>query len=41
MGLLLGLTELADAEGSGITYRGDPAVLERLRTGSTAAFSAS
>jgi DNA-binding HxlR family transcriptional regulator len=41
MGLLLGLIELADAEGSGITYRGDPAVLERVRAGSTSAFSAS
>jgi DNA-binding HxlR family transcriptional regulator len=30
MGLLLGLIEPADAEDSGITFRGDPAVLGRL-----------
>ena len=31
LGLLLGLLELADAKASGITYQGDPAVLERIR----------
>jgi DNA-binding HxlR family transcriptional regulator len=41
MGLLLGLVELDAAEESGITYRGDLAPLERLRAGSTAAFSVS
>jgi DNA-binding HxlR family transcriptional regulator len=30
MGLLLGLLELADAKGSGITYQGDPAILDRI-----------
>ena len=30
MGLLLGLLELADAKASGVTYQGDPAILERL-----------
>lgn len=37
MGLLLGLVELADAEQMGVTFRGDPAVLERLRAGSSPA----
>ena len=41
MGVLLGLIDLADAQDSGVEYRGDPAVIERLRAGSTAAFSAS
>jgi hypothetical protein len=30
MGLLLGLVELADAEASGVTYQGDPAILDRI-----------
>lgn len=30
MGLLLGLLELADAKAAGISYEGEPAVLERL-----------
>jgi DNA-binding HxlR family transcriptional regulator len=30
MGLLLGLIELAAAEASGVTYRGDPAILDRM-----------
>jgi DNA-binding HxlR family transcriptional regulator len=33
MGLMLGRIELADAEGLGVAYRGDPAILERLRAG--------
>jgi len=32
MGLLLGMFELTDAEGLGVAYRGDPAILDRLRT---------
>lgn len=38
MGLLLGLIELADAEELGVSYRGDPAVLDRLRAASAPAF---
>jgi DNA-binding HxlR family transcriptional regulator len=30
MGLFLGLTELADAEAAGLSYRGDPAILDRI-----------
>jgi HxlR-like helix-turn-helix protein len=30
MGLLLGLLELADAKASGISYQGDPALLDRI-----------
>jgi DNA-binding HxlR family transcriptional regulator len=30
MGLLLGLIELADATASGVSYQGDPAILDRL-----------
>jgi DNA-binding HxlR family transcriptional regulator len=30
LGLLLGLHELADAEGQGVTYHGDPALLDRI-----------
>ena len=30
MGLLLGLLELADAKTSGVTYEGDPTILDRL-----------
>ena len=30
MGLLLGLLELADAEARGVSYRGDPSVLDRI-----------
>jgi DNA-binding HxlR family transcriptional regulator len=30
LGLLLGLHELADAEAHGVTYHGDPALLERI-----------
>ena len=30
LGLLLGLLELAHAKASGIDYKGDPAVLERI-----------
>jgi DNA-binding HxlR family transcriptional regulator len=30
MGLLLGLLELADAEANGVTYHGDPAILDRI-----------
>jgi DNA-binding HxlR family transcriptional regulator len=30
MGLLLGLLELADAKASGVTYQGDPAILDRI-----------
>jgi DNA-binding HxlR family transcriptional regulator len=30
MGVLLGLLELADAQAGGITYQGDPAILERI-----------
>jgi DNA-binding HxlR family transcriptional regulator len=41
MGLLLGLIGLAEAESLGVTYRGDPAVLDRLRAGSSPAFLAS
>ncbi|HET7050419.1 MAG TPA: winged helix-turn-helix transcriptional regulator [Solirubrobacteraceae bacterium] len=33
MGLLLGLIDLADAKDMGITYRGDPVALDRLRGG--------
>ena len=36
MGLLLGLTELADAEAAGVSYQGDPAILERIRGHMTA-----
>jgi DNA-binding HxlR family transcriptional regulator len=35
MGLLLGLLELADAEASGVTYQGDPAILDRIGSGMT------
>jgi DNA-binding HxlR family transcriptional regulator len=41
MGLLLGLIELAGAEALGVTYQGDPAVLQRLRAGSSPALLAS
>jgi DNA-binding HxlR family transcriptional regulator len=30
MGLFLGLTELADAEAAGLSYQGDPAILDRI-----------
>jgi hypothetical protein len=30
MGLLLGLITLSDAKASGIDYRGDPAILDRI-----------
>jgi DNA-binding HxlR family transcriptional regulator len=30
LGLLLGLLKLADAEASGVTFRGDPALLDRI-----------
>ncbi len=30
MGLLLGLLELADAEARGVTFQGDPAILDRI-----------
>jgi DNA-binding HxlR family transcriptional regulator len=30
LGLLLGLRELADAKAAGVTYRGDPAILDRI-----------
>ena len=30
LGLLLGLRELADAKAAGVTYQGDPAVLDRI-----------
>jgi DNA-binding HxlR family transcriptional regulator len=30
LGLLLGLHELADAEGQGVTYQGDPTLLDRI-----------
>jgi DNA-binding HxlR family transcriptional regulator len=30
MGLLLGLLELADAEARGVTYQGEPAILDRI-----------
>ena len=30
LGLLLGLLELADAKAAGVTYQGDPAVLDRI-----------
>jgi DNA-binding HxlR family transcriptional regulator len=30
MGLLLGVLELADAKASGVTYQGDPAILDRI-----------
>lgn len=43
MGLLLGSLEIADAEGNGIHYRGDPEVLDRIRahTGTPSALPAS
>jgi DNA-binding HxlR family transcriptional regulator len=41
MGLLLGLIELAAAKELGVTYRGDPAVLRRLRAGSSPTLLAS
>jgi len=36
MGLLLGLTELADAQTAGVSYQGDPAILDRISGGMTA-----
>jgi hypothetical protein len=30
LGVLLGLRELADAEAHGITYHGDPTLLDRI-----------
>ena len=30
LGLLLGLLGLADAKASGVTYQGDPAILDRI-----------
>ncbi len=36
MGLLLGLLELADAKASGINYRGDPSILDRIGSYTTA-----
>jgi DNA-binding HxlR family transcriptional regulator len=41
MGLLLGLVDLGDAQDMGITYRGDPAVVDRLRGRQAAASPAS
>jgi DNA-binding HxlR family transcriptional regulator len=37
MGLLLGLLELADATASGVTYQGDPAILDQIRANITTA----
>jgi hypothetical protein len=37
MGLLLGLLELADAKASGVTYHGDPAILDRIAAHGTLA----
>jgi DNA-binding HxlR family transcriptional regulator len=31
LGLLIGRLELADAEAAGVSYRGDPAILDRIR----------
>lgn len=36
LGLLLGLIELADAEAAGVSYQGDPAILDRIRGRMTA-----
>jgi DNA-binding HxlR family transcriptional regulator len=36
MGLFLGLTALADAEAAGVSYQGDPAILDRIRGRMTA-----
>jgi DNA-binding HxlR family transcriptional regulator len=41
MGLLLGLVDLADVEDVGVTYRGDPGVLDRFRAGSPPALPTS
>jgi hypothetical protein len=35
MGLLLGLLELADDEASGVTYHGDPAIVDRIAADTT------
>jgi DNA-binding HxlR family transcriptional regulator len=37
MGLLLGLLELGDAKARGVTYQGDPAILDRIGANITAA----
>jgi DNA-binding HxlR family transcriptional regulator len=40
MGLLLGLSELADAKAGAVSYDGDPAVLDRIRAQATATAAA-
>jgi hypothetical protein len=41
MGLLLGLLDLADAQAKGVTFQGDPATLDRIRSNTTPAVAAS